>query len=137
MICVFQEDWEGIMVWGSGFRLFSVRGLLLVAFAIQGITPDPQDVVSLRGLYVLCGVPLPLEDFGNDFSEQEVAVCSPFGQQLKMDLGTLIDRSLRSRIGSLSPRLSLGHARAFLPDAIELRAIQNGQLCISLCRLAC
>jgi hypothetical protein len=125
------------MVWESGFRLISVRAFLLVAFAIQGITPDPHDVVSLRGLYVLCGVPLPLEDFGDDVSEQEVAVCSPLGQQLKIDLGTIIDRSSRSGSGLHSLRISTSNARAFLPAAIECRAIRNEHLCIALCRLAC
>ena len=128
-----KKAWSG----ESRFRFTSVRVFLLIAFAIQGITPDPQDVVSLRGLYVLCGVPLPLEDFGDDFSEQEVAVCSPFGHQLKIDLGKIIDRSSRSGFGSLSPGMSLRDASAYLPGAIERRAIQNEQLCISLCRLAC
>jgi hypothetical protein len=125
------------MNWRSGFQLCSVRFLLLVAFAIQGLTPDPQDVVSLRGLYVLCGVPLSHEDFGDDFSEQEVAVCNACGQQLKIELGTIIDCSWRAGIGSLSLRVSLKNASALLPAAIERRAIQSEQLCISLCRLAC
>jgi hypothetical protein len=121
------------MIWGNRFQLF---GLIFVAVAIQAITPDPQDVVSFRGLYVLCGIPLPLEAFGDEFSEQEAPVCIPFGHHGLIDLGKVTDRSRRSGIGSSSPRISLRNARATLSEANE-RSLKHASLCLLLCRLVC
>jgi hypothetical protein len=126
-----------MVVWANHFRLMPVRALLFIAFAIQGITPDPQDVVSLRGLYVVCGMPLPLEVFCDNPGEQEAAVCSPIGQQGIFDLGIIIDRASPAGLASLSPRRSQSHANASQPDALERRAVLHEQLSITLCRLAC
>jgi hypothetical protein len=126
-----------MVAWANHFRLMPVRALLFIAFAIQGITPDPQDVVSLRGLYVVCGISLPSGVFCGDFGEQEAAVCSPFGQQGIIDLGKIIDRVSSAGLASFSPRMSLINAHASSPEAIDRRAVQREQLSITLCRLVC
>jgi hypothetical protein len=125
------------MIWGSRFRPFPIRAVLCFALAIQALTPDPHDVVSVRGLYVLCGVPLPLESLGDDLSEQETAVCRPFGQQRIVELRRIIDRVSRVRTTSPSPRMSHATMSRNLPEAIEPLGRLHEQLCITLCRLAC
>jgi len=120
------------MIWRNRFHLF---GLLFISVAIQAITPDPHDVVSLRGLYVLCGIPLPVEVFGDEFSEQEAPVCIPFGHQGLTNLGSVTDRSWRSGTDS-PPCLSLKKPRATLSEANAPVALHQ-RLCLSLCRLIC
>jgi hypothetical protein len=121
------------MIWRNRFHLF---GLLFIAVAIQAITPDSHDVASLRGLYVLCGIPLPVEAFGDEFSEQEAPACIPFGHHGLIDLGKVIDRTSRSGTGSSSPRMSLRNARATL-FVVQERFVQFRPLCFALCRLVC
>ena len=59
----------------------------------------------------------------SDFSEQEVAVCSPFGQQLKMGSGNDHRPFVASRIWFAVAAACRSEMRgAFLPGAIERRA---------------
>jgi hypothetical protein len=55
--------------------------LSLIAVAVQGITPDAQDMASLKALWLLC---LPLADSGvpSDDDGTPDEVCEPVGAQI-------------------------------------------------------
>jgi hypothetical protein len=61
---------------GHGRRLrLSCRYLILIALAIQGVTPDSRDLASINALKLLCPVlrqsdqPLDADDFPDDVCE--------------------------------------------------------------------
>jgi hypothetical protein len=56
--------------------------LLLVALAIQGITPDPHDLASINALKILCPT-LPGSDQPLDADDFPDEICEPF--PIKLD----------------------------------------------------
>jgi hypothetical protein len=120
-------------------RARSISGLLLlVAVAIQGITPDPHDLASLNALRLLFpDITEPCSADGNDESPNDV--CGSV--QLEMHLAIRKRTDLRALpfIGFLTTAHSIpltAHATHLLPSALVPNA-RLGDLIHSLCRLNC
>jgi hypothetical protein len=69
---------------GRHFRHFW-RCIILIAAAIQGITPDPQDLASLQLFRVICPM-LGVELGSTEGHESTAEVCEP----LRLDQGSRI-----------------------------------------------
>jgi hypothetical protein len=120
------------------FRFISVQLLLLGTLTIQGLAPDVDNLATLRGLYVLCSVPVPLQYFEHHTGEDEASVCTPNcnATSVEESLETL-GRSLRLEFVSASVHKRLGIKRNFLLEMIERSVLSGNQLCVAYCRLTC
>ena len=111
---------------------------LLIAIAIQGVTPDPQDLASNNCLRLFCpalGDPNALAD--DDGMPDDV--CVPAASE--------IESLLHGRSESLDPPCRMCPSTEFDPLAVHLRAARPGQrvgnqarsdqLIYSVCRLNC
>jgi hypothetical protein len=125
------------MTWGKRFLSVSIRALLLAACGIQGIAPDAKDMASLRGLHVLCQLPVPLEHCGYDSDEDEAAVCGTTSYELKTVLRKIVDRSSRFDACVSSLRRTPCAAAPSRFEKVLGSATVRRQLCLSLCRLVC
>ena len=125
------------MTWGKRFLSVSMRALLLAACGIQAIAPDAKDMASLRGLHILCQLPVPLENPGYDSDEDETAVCGTTSHELKTVLRKIVDRSSRFEACTRSSRLTPCAAAPSRFENVLGPATVRLQLCLSLCRLVC
>jgi hypothetical protein len=69
--------------------------LLLIAVAIQGFTPDLNDLASLRALHVLC----PFADHSSPWEDQEDLpdeICEPVQAGRKMSVRGMVDETTAS-----------------------------------------
>jgi hypothetical protein len=123
---------------GRLFQPFCLRVLLLVALAIQGITPDSRDVASINALIVLCP---GLSIIGQSVDEDEFPddVCEPIAIGLAL-------AALRSTDSDGLAFATSGVAE-FQCGTVALRALPllarnhantcSNELIHALCRLTC
>ena len=111
------------MIMGQGRRFPHFwRCIILIATAIQGITPDPQDLASVRLLRMIC--PVLGSDFGSPGEDESMAdACEP----LRMDQGSRI-RQVASKI-PLPGRLPIRTCpEIFSPDVRPVASHRNEEL---------
>ena len=121
--CVFLGGWAAIMDLEKRFRLISVQILLLATLAIQGLAPDLYNLATLRNLYVLCRVPVPLQFFEHNADEDEDSVCGTIEIASSAESFEVLERSSRLEFVSSSERTRLGAASEFpARDAAKLCA---------------
>ena len=125
------------MSWEKRFLSISIHALLLAACAIQGIAPDANDMASLRGLHVLCQLPVPLEHCGYDSDEDEAAVCGTTSHELKTILRKSVDISSCFEACTRSSHLARCAVAPSRFETVLGLAPVHEQLCVSLCRLVC
>jgi len=122
---------------GQGRRSQSVcRRILLIAVAIQGISPDARDLVSTKAICVMCPMladDLPISD--EDDSPDDVC------ELLRLDRGgetyrKADDATFRTipEVDFLRPTLAGGPSGRACHGGIDERSIR---LIHSLCRLVC
>jgi hypothetical protein len=122
---------------GKGFRSISVQVLLLIPLAIQGLAPDLYTLASLRGLYVLCQIPVPLDSSERNADQNEDSVCGPIGHSGIVESLEALGRSPRSELDPKSVRTPLVLAARFLTKMILGSALPGDHVCASHCRLTC
>ncbi len=111
---------------------------LLFALAIQGITPDAQDLASLNALRLFCP---QLADLQSSLDDDESAddVCGP----ADLDMYQAIRKRMDSRASRFLSLVSTGHrTRMVRRDTLPVRSplgrnARIGNLIHSLCRLIC
>ncbi len=121
-------------------RLFQLPCLqvLLVAFAIQGITPDAQDLASINALRIFCPI-LTEFDTAADQDEWPDDVCGPVQSE-----ASLLLQLARDPNGSPTFEPAMAEAR-FRPIDLASRRFAARraaldsitELTCSLCRLIC
>jgi hypothetical protein len=119
------------------FRFISVQILLLGTLTIQGLAPDLYNLATLRGLYVLCRVPVPLQFFEHNADEDEDSVCAPIENAAGVESLEVLERSSRFEFVSTSGRTRLGATARFLADVIQGSVLSGSPLCVAYCRLTC
>jgi hypothetical protein len=125
------------MTWEKRFLSVSINALLLAACGVQAIAPDAKDMASLRGLQVLCQLPVPLEHSGYDSDEDEAAVCETTSHELKTFVRRIVDRSSRFEACTRSSHVTPCAAAPSRFETVLGPATVRVQLCLSLCRLVC
>jgi hypothetical protein len=127
--------WGVIMGQGRRFPHFW-RCIILIATAIQGITPDPQDLASLKLLRMIC--PMVGSDLELQAEDESVDdVCEP----LRTDQGSRI-RQLASKTPLRGPIAIITCPEIFSPDLCRVASHRNDEprphgLIHSLGRLRC
>jgi hypothetical protein len=119
------------------FRFISVQILLLGTLTIQGLAPDLYNLATLRGLYVLCRVPVPLQFFEHNADEDEDSVCAPLGNAASVESLEFLERSSPMEFISTTVRTRLGANARFLPVMRVGSALSGNQLRVAYCRLTC
>ena len=119
------------------FRVISVQALVLAALAIQALAPDSYNLATLRGLYVLCQVPVPLQFFEHNADEDEDSVCGLIGYAASEEALEAFSRSTRSGFVSIPERTPSGATSSFLPKMIIGSALSGNLLVATSCRLTC
>jgi hypothetical protein len=126
-----------IMSQGRLFRLPCLQ-VLLIAFAVQGITPDAQDLASINALRIFCPI-LNKFDTAADQDEWPDDVCEPVHSGAGLSFPQPRDRS-----GTSAFELAMTEARfrpieppshRFMPAQANLATMAD--LTCSLCRLLC
>jgi hypothetical protein len=122
---------------GKGTRLHSISShLVLIAVAIQGITPDVHDLASFRALHLLCPF-LDSSDCWEDEDDLPDESSGPVRPGLRWVMGRLLDPTADSRFVSAETKVQL-----ITLDALRLAGpcgtfVRTNGLIFWLCRLAC
>jgi hypothetical protein len=135
--CVFLGDWVEIMDLKKRYRFISVQILLLGTLTIQGLAPDLYSLATLRGLYVLCRVPVPLQFFEHNTDEGEDSVCAPTENATSVESLEVLEQSSRFECISTSGRTPPGGTSRFLPETIQASVLSGQERCLAHCRLTC
>jgi hypothetical protein len=112
--------------------------IVLIALAIQGITPDGNDLASINTLKLLCP---SLIDADQMLDEDEFPddVCEPVQRGIDSGRCQRTDRNELVYAGAAAAESQLGTTRSGSPPFAARRAMLNrmGALIDSLCRLNC
>lgn len=121
----------------NGLYFASVQIFLLATVAIQGLAPDSINLVTLRGLSVLCQVPVPLPMTEHDASEDEAFVCAPTGSTSSLEQLEILEGLSRLEMDTASRTRNLQAALRFLCKSPAHSARAGSRLCLAHCRLTC
>jgi hypothetical protein len=124
---------------GQGRRARSITArILLIALAIQGITPDAQDLASLNALRLFCPDLADSKSLAdNDDSPDDV--CG----SVQLDMHLAIRKRMDSRILPFLGFVWIGHRSPMVASsALQFHSplgpnARVGDLIHSLCRLTC
>jgi hypothetical protein len=131
-----KEAGKGPM--GNGTRFFSilVQLLLLIAVAVQGITPDANDLASTKALQLLCTLATDLEMPGDDANSVCGDVCGSLRHTVRLAYREAVDADYFAVVSSCS-HTHLDDSATSGSLAIRVRSLPSDDLPRVLCRLVC
>jgi len=121
---------------GQGRRFQAIALLvLLIATAIQGITPDAQDLASLKALRLICLVPANSTDLADEDESPDI-VCGPAQPVMNLRMRRA-DRVPLPRFVPTDLSLGLFHSNSLQLPCPDSRIPRADGLIHILCRLTC
>ncbi len=129
--------WVEIMGQGRLYTSICLH-LLLIATAIQGVTPDPQDLASIKPLWLVCRVlasPDPLSD--DDRLPDDV--CEPMSAEISAVMRHQADSAQTVKLPRLVTErlLTVCQSGAARSSADGRTNLAGDGLIFTLCRLIC
>jgi hypothetical protein len=114
-----------------------VHILLLFAIEVQGITPDSQDLSSLKGLQLLCQLSAGLELPDDYTGSAPLESCEVLRNVMGSRLCDFIDRIAAHAFASCNHfAITVENPAAGAP-AIQIGAVPSDGLTLQLCRMLC
>jgi hypothetical protein len=129
--------WVEIMGEGTLYRSICLQ-FLLIGSAIQGATPDPQDLASIKPLWLICRV-LASPDTPSDDDRLPDDVCEPMSAEISAVMRRQADSAQTVNLPRLVTErlLTACHSDAARSSADGRTNPAGAGLIYTLCRLIC